>query len=595
MNSLARFACYRVSHSLRFRQGYRVFPIISSYLIVPQLRIVTGIKMQSRDKANGSDKHEERGDSGKRMTRSEVGQKEKENREFYLHMSLEEKRKLYKCSKKYKILKDILTWDEYYHKYKADLLKKLRKKKTKPQYPVNAEINRKVSIWKGDITTLEIDAIVNAANSSLLGGGGVDGAIHEAAGKKLFEECVTLHGCKTGEAKITGGYKLPAKYVIHTVGPIGEKEMLLTSAYESCLKIMMENKLRTLALPCISTGIYGYDNEKACHVALKVVREFLTANTDSVDRVIFCLFLAKDVDLYEENMQIYFPVETVVTSKLEGSSGSSEEKANTDSKEKSQEVKQKETERSKDKPKVLGSSGSSEEKANTDPTKKSQEVKQKETGRAGKKPKVLGSSGSSEEKANIDPNEKSQEDKQKETGSAGKKPKVLDEEGNSSDVEMKTEPETNSEIETDSDSPEKENIKASESEGKEKTSSDADKEKSTETIKSKTHDKDSLQSKENKKSLKVKDKEEKSKDVEMKEIKSTEKSKLKIKGGSQEKEKFKSSESEGHDMETESIDKSSEDAQAVPGIPNVSKNESGDKETEGKQFGKCNPVQASRM
>lgn len=158
----------------------------------------------------------------------------------------------------------------------------------------------KITILQDNITTLGIDAIVNAANTSLLGGGGVDGAIHKAAGSGLLQECKTLGGCETGDAKITAGYELPAKHVIHTVGPIwrggDQKEAaLLKSCYERVLSVADQNHIRSIAFPAISCGVYGYPKDQACHIAVSTVAE-LISHYPNLRKVIFCAF---DEQMYE--------------------------------------------------------------------------------------------------------------------------------------------------------------------------------------------------------------------------------------------------------------------------------------------------------
>lgn len=168
----------------------------------------------------------------------------------------------------------------------------------------------RIELIQADITTLEVDAIVNAANSSLTGGGGVDGAIHRAAGQELREYCITLKGCRTGEAKISPGFNLPAKYVIHTVGPVWnngteDEEQLLSKCYKNSLKLTVENNIKTIAFPCISTGAYRFPFEKAAFIALSTINHFLTAN-NSIQKVYLVLFGQKEFSQYEKIFKANF-------------------------------------------------------------------------------------------------------------------------------------------------------------------------------------------------------------------------------------------------------------------------------------------------
>lgn len=164
-----------------------------------------------------------------------------------------------------------------------------------------------IEVAVGDITLLDVDAIVNAANCTLLGGGGVDGAIHRAAGRELLEACRIFNGCPTGEARITPGFKLRAKFVIHTPGPVwhggnrGEAE-LLKNCYLNCLHLASENKVKTIAFPCISTGVYRYPKVEAAQIAVKTVTEYHKALPE---KVIFCCFSENDATIYREILNYF--------------------------------------------------------------------------------------------------------------------------------------------------------------------------------------------------------------------------------------------------------------------------------------------------
>lgn len=165
----------------------------------------------------------------------------------------------------------------------------------------------RMELLQGDITRLPVDAIVNAANRSLLGGGGVDGAIHRAAGPQLLAECKTLNGCETGQAKITAGYRLPARHVIHTVGPVyrqrPQDSQLLASCYQRSLELAVAHSLKTVAFPAISCGVYGYPPEKACAIAVETVKDFLQQN-DDLKKVLFVVYADEIYRLYHDYLTV---------------------------------------------------------------------------------------------------------------------------------------------------------------------------------------------------------------------------------------------------------------------------------------------------
>ncbi len=168
-------------------------------------------------------------------------------------------------------------------------------------------ILEKIEIIQADITRLEVEAIVNAANEKLLGGGGVDGAIHRVAGPELLEACRELHGCPTGEARITKGYNLPARYVIHTVGPVWHggdhnENNLLASCYRNSLQLAVDHKLRSLAFPSISTGVYRFPIERASRIALRVILDFIETE-EAAPRVVMACFSEQDLEVYRQAYQ----------------------------------------------------------------------------------------------------------------------------------------------------------------------------------------------------------------------------------------------------------------------------------------------------
>jgi len=196
------------------------------------------------------------------------------------------------------------------------LLYKLRKlsPQAAPAHPASMSHNAKIALIRHDITQLRVSAIVNAANNSLLGGGGVDGAIHRAAGPELVKECRTLDGCDTGDAKITSAYDLPCDKVVHAVGPVyhsnrhERSEQLLRGCYRRSLELAVGNGCKSIAFSAISTGVYGYPSDDAAEAAISEVRNFLDeGHGDGLEAVVFCNFLEKDQRAYQEYLPMYFP------------------------------------------------------------------------------------------------------------------------------------------------------------------------------------------------------------------------------------------------------------------------------------------------
>lgn len=221
-------------------------------------------------------------------------------------------------------LADILTIRQAYDLDSTSRLKLNAPPPDEVKYNADPGLLDRVSLHQGDITDLEVDAIVNAANKSLLGGGGVDGSIHRAAGPHLLEECRTLNGCLTGQSKITRGYCLPSRHIIHTVGPVytpdevEQKAKKLASCYRTSLEVAVENELRHVAFPAVSTGVYGYPIEEATRIALDEVRRFLeTENGSKIERVIFVVWSNKDRDIYRSLIPEYFPPESDSSEKEE--------------------------------------------------------------------------------------------------------------------------------------------------------------------------------------------------------------------------------------------------------------------------------------
>lgn len=197
---------------------------------------------------------------------------------------------------------EVLAWPLWYSALPASA-----KTRQAAEVPVDGSLNQRIFIYEGDATLLKVDALVNAANSRLRGGGGIDGAIRKAAGPKLTEETKSLRGCPVGEARSTGGYNLPARWVVHAVGPRGEKPDLLATAYASALAEAARLGAASVGLPCISAGIFGYPAEAAADVAARSIRDFL-AEHGQPSAIVLCLHTSRDRKAYAEALPKYFPL-----------------------------------------------------------------------------------------------------------------------------------------------------------------------------------------------------------------------------------------------------------------------------------------------
>jgi O-acetyl-ADP-ribose deacetylase (regulator of RNase III) len=221
--------------------------------------------------------------------------------------TLEEKRALYKC-KKYIPVEKFIPWSEAGKKVKSKIDSRYPLELNDPIYKPNDSINKKISLYQGDITALEIDAIVNAASPGLKGGGGMDAAVHSAAGPFLMKECKSFDGCAPGETRLTKGYKLPGKNVLHSVGPLGKESEILTSCYKTSCDLIEKHGLKTVAFSCIGTGAFGFPLPDATKIACATMREWMESHQESVDLIIFCVYSNKELDEYKKNLATYFPL-----------------------------------------------------------------------------------------------------------------------------------------------------------------------------------------------------------------------------------------------------------------------------------------------